>query len=213
MPRKRDDRRRAELLAGFVQQLLQHGLADLSLRPAATALGTSPRMLLYYFESKEKLLVEAIAAVRAAERARLAHEMQRRRFGGSVSEVVWAVWRWFSGRRRGPYLRLFYELYALSASQPARFRRFLDLISEDYLAVMEEGLRSWGFEGPEARAAATLYLGTFRGLLLDLLTTGERARVDAAVRYLATSLENELVARKPLQRTRHPIPSALQRRR
>ena len=65
MPPKRDPRRRAELLDGVVRHLLAHGLGDLSLRPAAAAIGTSPQILLYYFGSKENLLLEAIGAVRA----------------------------------------------------------------------------------------------------------------------------------------------------
>jgi hypothetical protein len=39
---------------------------------------------------------------------------------------------------------------------------------------------------PEARAEARLGVGVVRGLLLDLLTTGEREAVDAAMeRYIA----------------------------
>ena len=143
----------------------------------------------------------------------MTREMQRRRSGGDVAEVVWAVWRWFSSRRREPYLRLFYEIYALSAANRGRFRRFLDAFSDDYLAVMEEGLRSWGFSEHESRAVATLHLATFRGLLLDLLTTGERARVDAAARQLADRLARELVGRRPELQQRHPLPETLRQRR
>ena len=50
--------RRAELLAGATVWVLDHGLAELSLRPLARALGTSDRMLLYYFDSKDNLVAE-----------------------------------------------------------------------------------------------------------------------------------------------------------
>ena len=208
MPRRPKAERRARLLARVVDYLLRRGLHDLSLRPAAAAAGTSPRILLYYFGSKERLLVEAITEIRTRERLRLAEEMQGARFGGDVSQVVWDVWQWFSARRREPYLRLFYELYALAAANRRRFQRFVDAFSEDYLAVMREGLQQWGFAADESEAAATLYLATFRGLLLDLLTTGDRARVDAAVKQLAADLERELVRRRPDLRRRHPVPTA-----
>ncbi len=117
------------------------------------------------------------------------------------------MWRWFSGRARAPYLRLFYELYARAASRPKTFRAFVDLISEDYLQLMEEGLVSWGFTRTEAKAHATLYLAAFRGLLLDLLTTGERTRVDAAVKVLAADLERALLERGPGLQTAHPTPA------
>ena len=41
------------LLAAYV---LENGLADVSLRPLAKAAGTSDRMLLYHFGSKEELV-------------------------------------------------------------------------------------------------------------------------------------------------------------
>jgi AcrR family transcriptional regulator len=202
--------RRDEVLSAFVDYLLRTGMFDLSLRPAAAALRTSPRMLVYYFGSKERLLLAAIAEVRSRERARFARDIRRRRFGGSVARDVWVMWRWFSGKAREPYLRLFYELYARAASRPGEFKRFVDLVSEDYVQVMEDGLVSWGFPRPEAKARATLHLATFRGLLLDLLTTGERTRVDAAVRVFAAELERELVQRTPALQSEHPLPTSLQ---
>ena len=206
----RKPERKAEVLSAFVDYLLKTCTLDLSLRPAAAALRTSPRMLVYYFGSKGRLLLAAIAEVRARERARFARDIRRRRFGGSVARDVWVMWRWFSGKPREPYLRLFYELYARAASRPAKFKAFLDLISEDYLHLMEEGLVSWGFPRAEAKSHATLHLATFRGLLLDLLTTGERARVDGAVKVLAAHLERELVQRNPAMRGAHPVPASLQ---
>ena len=50
--------RRAELLDACYGYVLTHGLAGLSLRPLAAATGTSPRVLLYLFESKENLVRE-----------------------------------------------------------------------------------------------------------------------------------------------------------
>ncbi|MGH2600275.1 MAG: TetR/AcrR family transcriptional regulator, partial [Dehalococcoidia bacterium] len=52
--------RKAELLDRVAAYLLDNGLDDLSLRPLAAALGVSPRTLLYYFGSKERMLVDAL---------------------------------------------------------------------------------------------------------------------------------------------------------
>jgi hypothetical protein len=59
--------RRAELLDKVADYILSNGLADLSLRPLATAIDTSPRMLLYFFGSKERLIAEALAHIRTRE--------------------------------------------------------------------------------------------------------------------------------------------------
>src|SRR5690349_7878288 len=151
---QRKPERKAAILSAFVDYLLRSGWHGASLRPAADALGTSPRMLVYYFGSKRRLLLAAIAEVRARERARFARDIRRRRFGGSVAGNVWEMWRWFSGKAREPYLRLFYEVYARAASRPREFRAFVELIAEDYLEVvlevMEEGLVAWGFARAEA---------------------------------------------------------------
>ena len=62
MARPIDAQRRQELLDGTVDYLIGHGVAGLSLRPLADALGTSDRMLIHHFGSKQELLTQALAA-------------------------------------------------------------------------------------------------------------------------------------------------------
>src|ERR1700712_2925280 len=52
--------RREELAQGATDYVLEHGLIGLSLRPLAAALGTSDRMLLYHFASKDDLVVTVL---------------------------------------------------------------------------------------------------------------------------------------------------------
>jgi len=52
------------------------------------------------------------------------------------------------------------------------------------LAPFEEALGAAGFPPERARSLATLSLAAMRGLQLDLLATGERARIDAAFREM-----------------------------
>ena len=47
------------LVAGYV---LEHGIADLTLRKLGAAIGTNNRMLLYYFGTKERLISDALLA-------------------------------------------------------------------------------------------------------------------------------------------------------
>jgi AcrR family transcriptional regulator len=69
MSRPVNEKRPEELRGAIVQYLIQHGLAELSLRPLAKAIGSSPRVLLYYFGSKEKMVIEVLAEVRQRQRA------------------------------------------------------------------------------------------------------------------------------------------------
>src|SRR6185295_3900463 len=100
-------------------------------------------------------------------------------------------------RPREPYLRLFYEIYGLAAAHPEQFKDFVQAVGADYFTIMETGLRSWCIPERESRVLATRYLATFRGMMLDLLTTGDRARIDATAEHLAAEIERELHARRP----------------
>src|SRR5262245_58566189 len=140
----------------------------------------SPRMLIYYFGSRKRLLFDA---------------MEEREF-------LMASWRWYSSKRREPYLRLMFELYGLAFVNPKRFQAFLTAMTEDYFSMIEEGLRSQGLPPRDSRMAATIYRATFRGLLMDLLSTGDRARIDEAIRTLAKRLEREVIERTSHRRRR-----------
>ncbi len=59
--------RRDELLDQVTDHVLEHGLIGLTLRPVAAAIGTSDRMLIYHFESRDALVSAVVA--RTNERA------------------------------------------------------------------------------------------------------------------------------------------------
>jgi len=96
---------RDRLLATAVAEALATGIADLSLRQLAAALGTSHRMLLYHFGSRDGLLVAVTRAVEERERAALADSIRR-------AEDVRRFWARISDPSLWPQERLFFELYA-----------------------------------------------------------------------------------------------------
>jgi AcrR family transcriptional regulator len=67
----RTSQAREHLLASAVRHALDAGIADLSLRQIAAAIGTSHRMLIYHFGSREGLLVAVTQAVEDQQRAAL----------------------------------------------------------------------------------------------------------------------------------------------
>ena len=71
--------RRAKLLDEVADYILSNGLADLSLRPLAAAINTSPRMLLYFFGTKERLSLRSWTATAArAHQAGVTPVLKRR---------------------------------------------------------------------------------------------------------------------------------------
>ncbi|HEX8806687.1 MAG TPA: TetR/AcrR family transcriptional regulator [Candidatus Aquilonibacter sp.] len=164
MGRTADPQIRRELLERAVDYVFENGLADLSLRPLATALGVSPGLLLYHFGSKEQLLIDIIAAGRIRQQ-KLVEDVD------DLSEV----WKILSAPRWMPAVRLFFEVYALAIRDPQRFPGFLEAAVDDWLDAIAPT------RDRDARADATLQLALFRGLLLDLCATGDRKRITRAL--------------------------------
>jgi AcrR family transcriptional regulator len=191
MGAKPNPARKAALLDALVEHLLGEGVADASLRPVANAVGTSARMLLYHFRTKEDLVDAALREVRAREQAMLLRAIQRRG-AATVADMVDHVWRWYTTPRREPYLRLFFEVLGLAIQNPARFPGFLETVRTDLLSMAEEAMVQSGFPRDAARTRATFYIGTLRGLLLDWLATKDRPRLEAAAAQLAALMQDDL---------------------
>jgi AcrR family transcriptional regulator len=175
-----DDRRpRERLLDGAIDYVAQHGLTDVSLRTLAAALGTSHRMLIHHFGSKEQLWVEIVRTVEARQRALLAQILPDP--GQPVRDAMRAWWRHISDPALWPNERLFFEIYGQALQGRPHTTELLDGIVEGWLEPVTEINRSLGVPPPLARAHARLGVAVTRGLLLDLLATRDVAAVDAAM--------------------------------
>ena len=187
MTRPVDEARRNRLLERAADYLMENGLADLSLRPLAAAIGSSPRVLLYFYGSKEQLVAEALRRARARQRSLF--EAMRGDVPSSPGEYCRAIWRAMSAPKMLPVFKLFFEVYALALRDPKRFPGFLERAVSDWIAYIEDPLVQAGFPPSESKAWATIVIATYRGFLLDLCATGDRARVDRAVEMWVRSLQ------------------------
>ena len=173
--------RKIELLEAAYRYALAHGIADLSLRPLATAIGSSPRVLLYLFGSKEELIQALLARARADELA-LLDRLHREQPHADVPTAVAELWRWLSDPRHRALLVLWVEGYARSLVDPAGpWDGFARQTVDDWLrlfaACQSSALRRSGAGNAQRTAALAL----LRGALLDLLATGDQQRVEAAL--------------------------------
>jgi AcrR family transcriptional regulator len=174
----RTSQARERLLAAAVRHALDAGIADLSLRQLAAAIGTSHRMLLYHFGSREGLLVAVTQAVEEQQRAALLGP-------GTALQDPRRSWERLSDPKLWPQERLFFELYAYALRGRPGTEGFLDGIVESWVAPVAAALVEAGADERTARADARLAVAVVRGLLLDLLATGDRAGVtEAYERYL-----------------------------
>jgi AcrR family transcriptional regulator len=170
---------RDRLLAAAVAQAMRGGIADMSLRELAAAIGTSHRMLLYHFGSREGLLNAVSRAVEEGQRGLVAE-------WGISALNAGELWQHFSDPQLWPAERLFFELYAHALRGRPGTEGFLDSAIEPWVAMLVPAItRETGLDAKSARAEARLAVAVTRGLLLDLLATGDRDGVtEAFERYL-----------------------------
>ncbi len=180
------DQRRADLLERIADYIAENGLADLSLRPLADAVESSPRVLLYYFASKENLIAEVLAHLRARQRAMFA---TLPRDAATYDVTVRGAWAIMSAPQHERVFRLFFEIYGLALQSPERYGDFLRGAVDDWIAYLAAGKIDEGYSKRDARAIATMLLSGYRGFLLDLLATGDRARINRAVDLWILSLD------------------------
>lgn len=164
---------RDRLLAAAIEQAMKGGIADLSLRELAAAIGTSHRMLLYHFGSREGLLVAVARAVEEAERARFLS-------WGMAPEDARHIWERLSDPVLWPSERLFFELYVQALLGRLGDEQFLDSTIEAWIAPVAAAMVEAGASEATARIDARLGMAMVRGLLLDLLATKDRDGVTEA---------------------------------
>ena len=165
--------RRAELLDLAVDHVAEHGLADLSLRPLAAAIGTSARLLVFHFGSKDQLLNAVLARVQA----RLHASLERIAAEGGRTTTLQRFWRWATAPAQQPLLRILYEANIIAAQNPQVFGHFLRQTAREWTAQVARLLPP----PHDDAAGATLCIAVFDGLMLELMGTGDRRRATRAL--------------------------------
>ena len=198
-PRRRESApvtspRREELLELAYEYVLEHGVGDLSLRPLAAAVHSSPRVLLFLFGSKAEL-VQALLARAREDELELLHRARSVGAGGDLIAVTSELWRWLAAPEHRGLLTLWVEGYSRSLIDPdGPWTGFAAATVADWLAVLGEAASGSHSEGGAGEAASsvhgdraagendpTLVLAVLRGAMLDLLATGNLERTTEAV--------------------------------
>jgi AcrR family transcriptional regulator len=183
-----DSARRDEVLELAYRYVLDHGMSGLSLRPLAAAVGSSPRVLLFLFGSKDELVRALLARARADE-LELLDRLRGAGDGGDLGEVSAAVWRWLAADEHRPLLRLWAEGYARSLVEPdGAWAGFARATVEDWLELLASAQTRAVRDTAAGVAERTGALAVLRGALLDLLATDDTERTTAAVDRHLTAL-------------------------
>jgi AcrR family transcriptional regulator len=181
--------RRDELLEKAYRYVLEHGLADMSLRPLAAAVHSSPRVLLFLFESKDDLVRALLARARADE-VKLLEQLNTQRSGG-LTRAAGEIWGWLAAAEHRGLLRLWLESYSRSLVEPAGpWSGFADATVRDWLALLAQAQPEGERDTAAGLQRRTLALALLRGALLDLLASGDEDRTTGAVRAGLAQLDS-----------------------
>lgn len=170
------DRRRA-LLDALVEEFAAGGVGDRSLREVAGAVGTSHRMLLHHFGSRENMLVAIVEQVERRQMELLSE------IPTDPAEGFAAMWSDVRRPELRQLERLFFECYARAAQGEKPFARMVPGAVHGWLTEVDAVT-----DRPIDHALARLGLAVVRGLLLDLVATDDDAGVDAAANAFAQLL-------------------------
>jgi AcrR family transcriptional regulator len=172
--------RETELLELAYAYSLTHGLGDLSLRPLAAAIGSSPRVLLFLFGSKDGLIRALLARARADELDLLQQINSQYDEPPGLELIAAELWTWLAAEERRPLMKLWVEAYGRSLVAPdGPWMDFARSTVDDWLELLKAAQPDNGTTA--ARARRTGVLAVLRGALLDLLATGDVKRTTAAV--------------------------------
>jgi len=129
------DDRRTDLLDAMADHVLGAGLAGSSLRPLARAAGTSDRMLLYYFPTKDALIAATLAHIAQRMAGMLAPSVGDVRLPPDrllplLADLTLAP-------RFRPYLGLFLEVASRAARGDTLCRTIGGEVAEGFLVWIE----------------------------------------------------------------------------
>lgn len=169
---------RERLLRSAIDYFAVNGVGDASLRQIAGAIGSSHRMLIYYFKSREGLLEAVVEELERAERDTLTQIMTRQ--DRPSRELAWEFWSHVADIADF-YAPLYFELasHAMRGDDPSAPLRLPNV--EMWVQALTQMWSGAQLKPAQAKVHARLNLGVARGLLHDLLLTRDRKAVDQAM--------------------------------
>ena len=194
MARTPDLEMKRELLDRLVAYLAVHGLGDVSLRPMAATLDTSPNRLVHHFGSKQELLAAALHQATLVQ-VQVRDAWLKRTPALSKTAELRKWWKWLNDSPANLALtRLGLEAVTLEATHTGLSG---DVRAEQigvWREQIEQKLVSEGVPKSVAVTEASLLKGVFTGLIMDLLATGDKQRLTKALEVALQRTEAVLEA-------------------
>lgn len=161
------EERREELLRAAVRQIERRGVSNLRIADVAAGLGVSNALVLYHFETKEKLVEAAFAYAAEEDLAHLRKLCGRK--GGATARLRAAV-RWYAPTGQAKGWTLWIEGWAAALREPG-LRDVAQRLDAQWKAALAdliaEGAAAGEFSCPEPGAAAWRLTAFLDGLAVQ----------------------------------------------
>jgi AcrR family transcriptional regulator len=171
---------RQRLLDATLEYVAEHGFGDMSLRQLASGIGTSHRMLIYHFGSREGLLAAVVETVEQGERDLLARLLLDEDDPYAAGLRFWE----HVADSATTFAPLYFELAGHAMQGRPWATGLRDWLIDGWTDALTDLWTRLGLPRDEAAELARVNLAVVRGLLFDLALTGDRAAADAGMRLL-----------------------------
>jgi AcrR family transcriptional regulator len=164
-----------------VDYIRRHGLDAFQLRTFAPSIGTSHRMVIHYFGSKDRLLAEVFHQLRL-------DDIVRFRAGATTArELLRDMWDYYAAETNELRPLLFFDLLGSAFQHPQQFTHFLDSL-DSWAQLVAELLQREGIDPGDAILRARTLLAGWRGLQIQLFATRDRHACDQQLDALLDAL-------------------------
>lgn len=187
MGRAVDSDRRAELLEAAATHLVEHGIAGASLDAIAGTAGTSSRMLVHHFGTRDALIARALEIAR---RRQLDHAAPYFAPGPDAAPVLAAAWAWVIDVETRKHFRLFQQVTALETGEARATPSDLRIrLATDWTPMFRAVFAADPHHRDNADALAELLLAVYRGLAIQLIAHADEAQLRRAYQRFIESLD------------------------
>lgn len=158
---KTEDKKQ-QITQKVIAHLLDQGISDTGIRALAKAVGTSDRMLIYYFGTKDALINESLQLISAGMAEQLDALLGTHRRAGAqlLAEVTTAT----SSPLFRPMVQLWFEIVGLAARGKEPYATNAVIIAKGWIHWIETRL-----DQPQPNQAAELFAKVEGRLLLQVI--------------------------------------------
>ncbi len=166
--------RRVEVLGETVRQIREIGMGALRIADVAQGMGISPALIIYHFETKEKLLAEALQYAAERDLRKLRRIMRE---PGSPAQRLMAALKWYGPTRQARGWQIWVDAWPLAMRDKVLAKVLTDLQDQWVHAiggVIDEGVAAGHFASKNSRETATRLTCLLDGLAVRMLVHKEQ---------------------------------------